>query len=63
MKCCRNCKNLIAYPKNNRYGDVDYLCTVTSYFTSGIDKDITKVKRYSPGGKELLCNWQPKNKN
>ena len=29
FKCCRNCANLIDYPKNNRYGDVNHLCIVT----------------------------------
>lgn len=57
-KCCRNCKNLIACPRNNRYGDVDYFCLITGYYTSGIDKDISKVKRFSPGGKELSCQWE-----
>lgn len=36
-KCCRNCANLIDYPKNNRYGDVNHLCIVTGYFATGID--------------------------
>ncbi len=59
-KCCRNCKNLVAFPKNNRYGDVDYLCLVTGYFVTGMDKDISKVRRFSPGGKELNCQWAEK---
>lgn len=57
-KCCRNCGNLMEYPKNNRYGDISHLCLATGYFTSGVDKDIAKVKRYSPGGKELKCQWK-----
>ncbi len=60
MKCCDNCKNLIEYPKNNRYHDIVYLCLVTGYFVHGRDKDISKIKRYSPGGKELKCSWKPK---
>jgi len=60
IKCCRNCKNLVGFPKNNRYGDVDHFCIVTSYFVTGIDKDINKVKRYSPGEKELQCKWKEK---
>ena len=59
-KCCRNCANLIDYPKNNRYWDVEHLCMVTGYLTCGIDKDITKIKRYSPGGRELKCEWKAK---
>ncbi len=58
VRCCKNCDNLISFPKNNRYGDVDYLCLVTGYLVSGVDKDISKVKRYSPGGKELECRWE-----
>lgn len=60
IKCCDNCANLIPYPRNNKYSDVDYLCIKTGYFVSGRDKDITKVKRYSPGGKELECKWKSK---
>ncbi len=60
-KCCRNCANLIDYPKNNHYGDVKHLCIVTGYFATGIDKDISKIKRYSPGGRELQCKWKGKN--
>lgn len=57
-KCCRNCYNLIDYPKKNSYNDVQHLCIVTGYFTTGIDKDITKIKRFSPGGKKLKCEWK-----
>lgn len=60
IKCCRNCHNLIEYPRNNKYKDIDYFCIMTGYFTSGIDQDITKVMRYSPGGKELKCEWKEK---
>ena len=61
-QCCRNCSNLVEFPRNNRYGDIDYLCRVTGYFASGIDRDVTKVKRYSPGGKELECRWVERGK-
>ena len=60
IKCCRNCRNLIESPRNNRYNDVDHFCIVTGYLTTGIDRDITKIKRYSPGGKELECEWEEK---
>ena len=62
IKTCRKCRHLAAYPRNNSYHDVDYLCLKTGYFCSGIDKDITKVKRYSPGGRELKCEFESKNK-
>ena len=58
IKTCRNCANLMNIPKNNKYGDVEHFCLATGYLTSGIDTDITKVKRYSPGGKELKCEWK-----
>ena len=60
FKCCRNCANLIDYPKNNRYGDVEHLCIVTGYLTMGIDRNISKIKRYSPGGRELQGRWKEK---
>lgn len=60
IDCCANCKHLLAFPKNNSYGDVDHLCIKTSYYCSGIYKDIHKYKRYSPGGKELKCEYERK---
>jgi len=60
IRCCRNCENLLEIPKNNRYNDVDHFCIVAGYFTHGIGKDISKIKRYFPGGKELSCKWVPK---
>lgn len=60
VKSCNNCTNLVLFPKNNRYGDVDYFCIETGYYVTGKDKDVTKVKRYSPGGKELKCKWRQK---
>ena len=59
-RCCKNCKNLVGYPRNNSYGDIDYLCIKTGYFCSGITKDATKVQRFSPGGKLLDCVWEEK---
>lgn len=61
IECCANCKNCLAYPRNNKYGDIDYLCVVNGYFfVSGIHKDRNKVKGFSPGGRELECKWQPR---
>lgn len=59
-KCCRNCKHLIDIPRNNSYKDVDHFCMLNGYYTTGIDKDINKVRRYSPGGKELRCEYKEK---
>ncbi len=61
-KCCRNCKNLAEIPKKNNYGDINHFCLITGYFVSSIDKDTTKVERYSPGGKKLNCKWEEKEK-
>lgn len=61
IECCANCKYCLAYPRNNRYGDIDYLCKVTGYFLHGINKDRTKVKHYTPGGRELECKYERKN--
>lgn len=58
IECCANCEYLINYPRNNRYGDVDHFCAVTGYFTHGIYKDRNKVKRFTPGGKELKCEYK-----
>ncbi len=63
VKCCNNCANIIPYSKNNSYGDADYLCIKTGYFVTGRDKDITKIKRCTPGGKELTCEWKQKEKD
>ncbi len=63
IRCCRNCANLVDIPRKNSYGDIDHLCLATSYYTTGIDKDITKVKRYTPGGRELKCEWKEICKN
>ena len=60
IRCCRNCGNLIDYPTGNKYGDVHHFCLVTGYYVTSIDKDSTKVKRFTPGGKELHCLWKEK---
>ena len=59
VECCANCKHCLAYPRNNRYRDVDYLCVATSYFVHGIHNDRNKVKHFTPGGKELECKYEP----
>lgn len=61
-KCCRTCANLAQFPKKNHYGDIDYFCLSTGYYCSGVDRNISEVKRYSPGGKELKCEWKGKKK-
>lgn len=62
VECCANCKYCLAFPKNNKYGDVDYLCVVNDYFCLEIHKDRRKVKNYSPGGRELECRYESKRK-
>lgn len=60
VECCATCGFCISYPKNNRYGDVEYLCASTGYFVHGINKDRHTVRRFTPGGKELVCNYRKK---
>lgn len=31
---------------------------VTGYLCIGIHKDLTKVKHFSPGGRELICKYE-----
>lgn len=59
-ECCGTCKYLVDIPTNNRYGDVKYFCLVTGYFTTNIHKNRNKVKRFTPGGKELKCKYERK---
>lgn len=59
-ECCATCKYCLAYPRENRYGDVDYLCAVTGYFMHSIHKDIHTIRQFSPGGRELECRYQRK---
>lgn len=54
-RCCLNCKNLVQFPRGNSYGDIDYLCIKTGYFVVNVGADVKKIKRYTPGGKELVC--------
>ena len=58
IECCANCKHLISTPKNNRYGDMEHFCMVTGYLTHQINKDRNKIKRFTPGGKELECKYE-----
>lgn len=60
IECCANCKYCIDEPTNNRYGDIKHFCLVTGYYTHGINKDRTKIKHYTPGGKELECKYERK---
>lgn len=54
-RCCLNCKHLVQFPRGNSYGDIDYLCIKTGYFVVNVGADVKKIKRYTPGGKELVC--------
>lgn len=58
IECCANCQHCLSYPRNNRYGDIDFLCVINGYFLHGINKDKNKVKHFSPGGKELKCTYE-----
>lgn len=58
IECCANCRYRLDYPRNNKYGDVDYLCVISGYFMIDIYNDNRKIKRYSPGGKELKCRYE-----
>lgn len=57
-ECCANCRHCVVKPKNNRYGDMEYFCLITGYFLIGAYKDRNKVKRYTPGGRELECRYE-----
>ncbi len=63
IECCANCIHCINYPRNNKYEDIDYLCIINGYFLNGINKERTKIKHYSPGGKELDCMYKMKENN
>lgn len=60
VKCCTNCKHCVAIPRNNSYNDIDYLCVVNSYFITNIHKDISKIKHFTFGGRELECKYESK---
>lgn len=60
IPCCANCKHLVQTPKNNRYGDMENFCMVTGYFCIGIHKDVRNYRRFTPGGKELICRYEKK---
>lgn len=62
-ECCANCRHCLAYPRNNRYRDIDHLCAVSGYFVTGIHKDRNKVRGFSPGGRELECRYERKQNN
>lgn len=63
IKCCANCKNCVSIPRNNSYNDIDYLCVISSYFVIGIHKDINRIKHLTPGGRELECKYESKERN
>ena len=45
-KCCANCKHLLAFPKNNKYNDVDYLCVKIGRYIFGRFTDMEKAEFY-----------------
>ena len=60
IECCANCQNCVAYPKNNRYGDVDCMCLINGYYVGTVNKDRSKIRRFSPSGRELVCRYERK---
>ena len=60
VECCANYKYLIDYPKGNKYRDVEHFCVITGYFTHAIHKEGRKIKRFTPGGRELECRYERK---
>lgn len=59
-ECCANCKYLLTYPKNNKYGDVESLCVATGYFVSNIYVDRNTIIMKTPGGRKLKCKYESK---
>lgn len=53
MECCATCEYCLAYPRGNRFGDVDYLCVITGYFVHSIHKDIRTVRHF----RRVVENW------
>ena len=60
IACCASCKHCLEYPRGNRYGDIDYICAINGYFMHSINKDISKIKHFTPGGRELECRYERK---
>lgn len=58
VECCLNCKYCVSFPRNNRYGDIDYFCMVTEFFLHGVKKDRNKFERFTPGGRKLECKYE-----
>ncbi len=58
VECCQNCRYCLKFPRNNQYGDIDYMCAVDGYYHLNITIDRNKVRRYTPGGKELECRYE-----
>lgn len=53
---------VLSIPRNNRYGDTDNFCMYLGYYCTGIYKDRNKVRHFTPGGRELKCNYERKSK-
>ena len=60
VECCLNCKYCVAEQKNNHYHDVEYFCLITGYFLHKVNTDRKLLKRFTPGGKELVCRYAKK---
>lgn len=60
IDCCANCRYCADRPKNNRYGDIEHFCMATGYLMVGVNKDIHKVRHFTPGGRELVCKYERK---
>lgn len=58
IECCANCKHCMAFPKNNKYGDIEYLCLIHGYFMFEIHKDHRKIRQYTTGERELECKYE-----
>lgn len=63
VECCQNCRYCIGFPKDNKYGDIDYMCGIDGYYLASITADRNKVRRYTVGGKELECRYERKEQN
>ena len=60
IACCANCKHCLEYLRGNRYGDIDYRCAINGYVMHSINKDSSKIKHFTPGGRELECRYERK---
>ena len=40
--------------------NIDYMCAINGYYLRSINKDISKIKRFTPGGRELEYRYERK---